>query len=114
MTTSRAAFPATECAGYGPAPFQGAGLGKHLEPRRPDLSGICPEGSGERWPLHAVLSGSVLTTIEQPGGGGLKAAFALFPVVGAEHNLLAEAAFAPDGLVTGGSAAKMRYPTWVS
>ena len=106
MTTSRAAFPATRMRRLRARPFARALVSENtLSPADLIYPVFVLEGSGEREAV-ASMPGierlSIDLLIEQAREAvdlGVPA-FALFPVVGAEHkSLLAEAAFAPDGLV---------------
>lgn len=106
MTTSRAAFPATRMRRLRARPFARALVSENtLSPADLIYPVFVLEGSGERQAV-ASMPGierlSIDLLIEQAREAvdlGVPA-FALFPVVGAEHkSLLAEAAFAPDGLV---------------
>ena len=106
MTTSRAAFPATRMRRLRARPFARALVSENtLNPADLIYPVFVLEGSGEREAV-ASMPGierlSIDLLIEQAREAvdlGVPA-FALFPVVGAEHkSLLAEAAFAPDGLV---------------
>lgn len=106
MTTSRAAFPATRMRRLRARPFSRALVSENtLSPADLIYPVFVLEGSGEREAV-ASMPGierlSIDLLIEQAREAvdlGVPA-FALFPVVGAEHkSLLAEAAFAPDGLV---------------
>ena len=106
MTTSRAAFPATRMRRLRARPFARALVSENtLRPADLIYPVFVLEGSGEREAV-ASMPGierlSIDLLIEQAREAvdlGVPA-FALFPVVGAEHkSLLAEAAFAPDGLV---------------
>ena len=106
MTTSRAAFPAARMRRLRARPFARALVSENtLSPADLIYPVFVLEGSGEREAV-ASMPGierlSIDLLIEQAREAvdlGVPA-FALFPVVGAEHkSLLAEAAFAPDGLV---------------
>ena len=106
MTTSRAAFPATRMRRLRARPFARALVSENsLSPADLIYPVFVLEGSGERETV-ASMPGierlSIDLLIEQAREAvdlGVPA-FALFPVVGAEHkSLLAEAAFASDGLV---------------
>ena len=106
MTTSRAAFPATRMRRLRARPFARALVSENtLSPADLIYPVFVLEGSGEREAV-ASMPGierlSIDLLIEQAREAvdlGVPA-FALFPVVGAEHkSLLAEAAFASDGLV---------------
>ena len=106
MTTSRAAFPATRMRRLRARPFARALVSENtLSPADLIYPVFVLESSGERESV-ASMPGierlSIDLLIEQAREAvdlGVPA-FALFPVVGAEHkSLLAEAAFAPDGLV---------------
>ena len=106
MTTSRASFPATRMRRLRARPFARALVSENtLSPADLIYPVFVLEGSGEREAV-ASMPGierlSIDLLIEQAREAvdlGVPA-FALFPVVGAEHkSLLAEAAFAPDGLV---------------
>ena len=106
MTTSRAAFPATRMRRLRARPFARALVSENtLSPADLIYPVFVLEGSGEREAVASMpgierLSIDLLLEQAREAVDLGVPAFALFPVVGAEHkSLLAEAAFAPDGLV---------------
>ena len=106
MTTSRAAFPATRMRRLRARPFARALVSENsLSPADLIYPVFVLEGSGERETVASMpgierLSIDLLVEQAREAVDLGVPAFALFPVVGAEHkSLLAEAAFAPDGLV---------------